>query len=67
MPWKYASSTKRNFPVYWTFTLSFMKLDCYKVMLMTGRRDEATLRFYEAAGFSRNAKQAFVAKHPDAG
>lgn len=40
--------------------------NCYKVMLMTGRRDEATLRFYETAGFSRNAKQAFVAKHPGA-
>jgi len=35
---------------------------CYKVMLMTGRLDEATLRFYEAAGFDRHAKQAFVAR-----
>lgn len=35
---------------------------CYKVMLMTGRNDEAVLRFYEAAGFSRHAKQAFVAR-----
>ena len=24
---------------------------CYKVMLLTGRKDEATLRFYEGAGF----------------
>jgi len=38
---------------------------CYKVMLMTGRKDEATLRFYEGAGFDRHGKQAFVAK-PDA-
>jgi ribosomal protein S18 acetylase RimI-like enzyme len=35
---------------------------CYKVMLLTGRKDEATFRFYEAAGFDQNAKQAFVAK-----
>ena len=35
---------------------------CYKVMLLTGRKDEATFRFDEAAGFDRNAKQAFVAK-----
>ena len=26
--------------------------DAYKVMLMTGRKDEATLRFYTTAGFS---------------
>lgn len=36
--------------------------DCYKVMLLTGRRDEATLRFYEQAGFDQHGKQAFVAK-----
>ena len=35
---------------------------CYKVMLLTGRKDEATLRFYEQAGFDRHGKQAFVAK-----
>jgi GNAT superfamily N-acetyltransferase len=35
---------------------------CYKVMLLTGRRDEGTLRFYEQAGFARHGKQAFVAK-----
>jgi GNAT superfamily N-acetyltransferase len=33
---------------------------CYKVMLMTGRLNEETFRFYESAGFDRNAKQAFV-------
>lgn len=38
--------------------------NCYKVMLMTGRKDEATLRFYESAGFDRHSKQAFVAKPP---
>lgn len=35
---------------------------CYKVMLMTGRTDAATLQFYESAGFDRHAKQAFIAK-----
>lgn len=34
---------------------------CYKVMLLTGRKDEATLRFYEGAGFSREGKTGFVA------
>ncbi len=38
--------------------------NCYKVMLMTARQDEATLRFYESAGFLRNEKHAFVAKSP---
>lgn len=36
--------------------------DCYKVMLLTGRKDQATLRFYERAGFDQNDKQAFIAK-----
>lgn len=35
---------------------------CYKVMLMTGRLDESTFRFYESAGFDRHSKQAFVAR-----
>lgn len=35
---------------------------CYKVMLMTGRKDEGTYLFYESAGFDRHAKQAFLAK-----
>jgi GNAT superfamily N-acetyltransferase len=35
---------------------------CYKVMPLTGRKDEATLRFYERAGFDRHGKQAFVAR-----
>ena len=39
---------------------------CYKVMLLTGRKDEATLRFYEQAGFQRDEKTGFVAK-PDTG
>lgn len=36
--------------------------DCYKVMLLTGRKDASVYRFYEGAGFDRNAKQAFIAK-----
>jgi GNAT superfamily N-acetyltransferase len=36
--------------------------NCYKVMLLTGRKDEGTLRFYENAGFDRHGKQAFIAK-----
>ena len=35
---------------------------CYKVMLLTGRKDEATLRFYEGAGFSREGKTGFIAR-----
>jgi GNAT superfamily N-acetyltransferase len=40
---------------------------CYKVMLMTGRNDEAVFRFYEAAGFSRQGKQAFIARRCQGG
>jgi len=36
--------------------------NCYKVMLLTGRKDEGTLRFYEQVGFDRHGKQAFIAK-----
>lgn len=36
--------------------------NCYKVMLMTGRLDEKTFRFYESVGFNRNSKQAFIIK-----
>lgn len=34
--------------------------DCYKVMLLTGRKDEATLRFYRGAGFNSEDKTAFI-------
>lgn len=33
---------------------------CYKIMLMTGSKEEATLRFYERAGYNKNDKTAFV-------
>jgi len=36
---------------------------CYKVMLLTGRKDPAVLAFYEACGFSRG-KTAFEVRQP---
>ncbi|MEE0157694.1 MAG: hypothetical protein UER27_10665 [Acutalibacteraceae bacterium] len=33
---------------------------CYKVMLLTGSKQESTLRFYERCGFDRHAKTAFL-------
>ena len=41
--------------------------NCYKVMLLTGRKSEAVYKFYEAVGFDRQAKQAFLAKPPSVG
>lgn len=37
---------------------------CYKVMLLTGRKDEATFQFYASAGFNPHDQQAFIAKAP---
>ncbi len=34
---------------------------CYKVMLMTGRQDNATLNFYRQAGFKSGLKTGFIA------
>ena len=36
---------------------------CYKVMLLTGRKDESVLGFYEACGFKRG-KTAFEFRRP---
>ncbi|MCR8546703.1 GNAT family N-acetyltransferase [Salipiger sp. P9] len=37
---------------------------CYKVVLATGSARESTLRFYEGAGFQRNAKTYFEIRRP---
>ena len=34
--------------------------NCYKIMLLTGSKEDATLRFYEKAGYNRNDKTAFI-------
>lgn len=45
------------------YTLDYAwRENCYKVMLLTGRKSEAVFRLYESLGFDRNAKQAFLAK-----
>lgn len=36
------------------------KNHCYKLMLLTGSKQESTLRFYENAGYNRNDKTAFI-------
>lgn len=36
--------------------------DCYKVMLMTGRKNQKVYQFYESLGFDGDAKRAFLAK-----
>ncbi len=34
--------------------------DCYKIMLLTGSKEEGTLHFYERTGYNKNDKTAFV-------
>ena len=36
---------------------------CYKVMLLTGRKEEATLEFYKSCGLESGLKTAFIMKH----
>jgi len=36
------------------------KENCYKMMLLTGSKDEATLRFYSNAGYNSSDKTAFI-------
>ncbi len=37
-----------------------MGMNCYKMMLLTGSKDEKTLRFYGNAGYNSTDKTAFV-------
>lgn len=34
--------------------------NCYKMMLLTGSKEESTLKFYEAAGYNSMDKTAFI-------
>lgn len=50
---------------YATECLNFAKAlaekeDCYKMMLMTGSKEESTLKFYQNAGYSSGGKTGFV-------
>lgn len=37
-----------------------VKENCYKMMLLTGSKNPATLRFYENAGYNSSDKTAFI-------
>jgi GNAT superfamily N-acetyltransferase len=37
-----------------------VKNNCYKIMLMTGSKQENTLNFYRRAGYNSNDKTAFI-------
>ena len=37
-----------------------IKENCYKMMLLTGSKNPATLHFYEQAGYNQNDKTAFI-------
>ena len=34
--------------------------NCYKMMLLTGSKEESTLKFYERSGYNKNDKTAFI-------
>jgi GNAT superfamily N-acetyltransferase len=36
------------------------KNNCYKVVLLTGRKEESVLRFYERVGFEKDIKTGFM-------
>ncbi len=37
-----------------------LQAHCYKIMLLTGAKNESTLRFYERAGYNSNDKTAMI-------
>lgn len=37
-----------------------IKQNCYKIMLLTGAKDQETLNFYKNAGFNNTDKTAFI-------
>lgn len=37
-----------------------IKSNCYKLMLLTGSKEESTLNFYRKAGYNSNDKTAFI-------
>ena len=39
--------------------------NCYKVMLMTGSKEESTHAFYRACGFDGDEKQAYIVRSPN--
>lgn len=41
--------------------------NCYKVMLLTGRREQNVFRLYEKAGFVRGVKEGLIAYPPGPG
>jgi GNAT superfamily N-acetyltransferase len=42
------------------------KENCYKVMLLTGRKTEQVHKFYQSAGFVWGLKVGYVARRPEA-
>jgi hypothetical protein len=55
-------ATRPHLQPAFTIIRHYWEQNCYKVMLLTGRRDEATLRFYQQAGFEAGVKTGFVAR-----
>ena len=36
------------------------EMNCYKMMLLTGAKEESTLNFYRSAGYNSSDKTAFI-------